>query len=174
MNRFRKMTAPASPCPLKSSSKLLTVRQAGSRLALLKKSGSKIIFTNGCFDILHAGHAGYLYSARKLGDILVVGLNADDSVKKLKGPGRPVNSQKDRAEVLGSLAAVDYIVIFSEATPLKLIRAIRPDFLVKGGDWAKKDIVGSFFVESYGGTVKSLPFVKGFSTTGTLKKIASL
>ena len=143
-------------------------------LARERRAGKKVVFTNGCFDILHTGHVRYLYNARKLGDILVVGLNTDASVKKLKGPARPVNSQKDRAEVLGSLAVVDYTVLFSEPTPLDLIRVIQPDFLVKGGDWKKKDIVGSAFVESYGGQVKSLPFTRGFSTTGILEKHSKL
>ncbi len=134
----------------------------------------KVVFTNGCFDILHKGHVAYLQKARKLGDSLVVGMNSDTSVKRLKGPDRPVNSEKDRAYVLSALGCVDKVVIFSENTPEKLIRALRPDVLVKGGDWKKKDVVGAPFVESYGGKVRILPFVKGFSTTGLLKKIQTL
>ncbi len=139
-----------------------------------RRAGRKIVFTNGCFDVLHVGHVRYLKQARSLGDALVVGLNADASVRRLKGPGRPVNGQKERAEVLSALESVDYVTFFSEAAPEKLIRALRPDVLVKGGDWKKKDIVGGDFVESTGGQVRSLPFVKGFSTTGTLKKILKL
>ncbi len=134
----------------------------------------KIVFTNGCFDILHKGHVTYLQKARKLGDVLIVGMNTDASVRRLKGSGRPVNSEKDRAFVLGSLRCVDKVVFFSEDTPEKLIRKVRPDVLVKGGDWKKENVVGAPFVESYGGKVKLIPFVKGFSTTGVLEKIASL
>ena len=134
----------------------------------------KIVFTNGCFDILHKGHVSYLQKARKLGDALVVGINSDASVKRLKGPGRPVNSEKDRAFVLGALGCVDKVILFSEDTPEKLIRKVHPDVLVKGGDWKKKDVVGAPFVESYGGKVRLIPFVKGFSTTGLLGKIQKL
>jgi len=134
----------------------------------------KIVFTNGCFDILHKGHVTYLQKARKLGDMLVVGINSDASVKRLKGPDRPVNGEKDRAFVLAALDCVDKVVMFSEDTPESLIRKIRPDVLVKGGDWKKKDVVGASFVESYGGKVRLIPFVKGFSTTGLLAKIQKL
>lgn len=134
--------------------------------ARLRREGKKIVFTNGCFDLLHAGHVRYLNRARKLGDVLVVGLNADRSVAGLK-PGRPVNSQKHRAEVLAGLAAVDYVVIFSERTPYNLIKTIRPDLLVKGGDWKKEDIVGSDIAKE----TRSLAYVKGLSTTKTIEKI---
>ena len=137
-----------------------------------KSKGKKIVFTNGCFDILHVGHVRYLKKARSLGDWLVVGVNSDASVRKLKGPGRPMNSEKDRMEVLSALKSVDEVLLFSEPTPEKLIRKIRPDVLVKGGDWKVKDIVGGSFVCSYGGKVLSLPFVKGFSTTRTLAKFS--
>ncbi len=154
--------------------KLKSLKELVETLRREKKSGKKIVFTNGCFDILHVGHIRYLEQARSLGDRLVIGLNADASVRKLKGASRPVNSQKDRAAVLSALECIDHIVIFSEETPEKLICAVRPDFLVKGGDWKKKDIVGSAFVESCGGKVLSLPFVKGFSTTKLLEKIQRL
>ena len=134
----------------------------------------KIVFTNGCFDVLHKGHVFYLRRARKLGDVLIVGLNSDLSVRKIKGSGRPVNSQDDRAELLSELKCVDRVIIFNEDTPEKLIRKIRPDILVKGGDWKKKNVVGAAFVESYGGKVRLIPFVKGFSTTGLLGKIRKL
>lgn len=132
----------------------------------LRAEGKKIVFTNGCFDILHAGHVRYLERARRLGDVLIVGLNADRSVSSLK-PGRPVNSQKHRAEVLAALSFVDHIVIFSEKTPYALIKAVQPDVLVKGGDWKKKDIVGSDIARE----TRSLPYVKGLSTTGIIEKI---
>ena len=160
--------------PPKGSAKLQTLGSLKRSLSREKRSGKKIVFTNGCFDVLHVGHTRYLQNARNLGDVLVVGLNTDASVKKLKGPGRPVNRGRDRAEVLGSLACVDHVVFFAEPTPLGLIKAVRPDFLVKGGDWKKKDIVGSDFVGSYGGKVRSLPFTAGFSTTGLLDKIKRL
>ncbi|MDP8230140.1 MAG: D-glycero-beta-D-manno-heptose 1-phosphate adenylyltransferase [Candidatus Gorgyraea atricola] len=142
--------------------------------ALKKSKGKKrIVFTNGCFDILHVGHVAYLQKARSLGDILVVGLNSDSSVRKLKGRKRPVNAQKNRAKVLSALACVDFIVIFNSLTPLNLIKAIKPKILVKGGDWKAKDIVGGDFVQSLGGLVKSLPYIKGFSTRKLIKKIRS-
>jgi len=139
---------------------------------LPKKRRKKIVFTNGCFDILHRGHVEYLARARKLGDILVVGLNSDRSVRTIKGKGRPINTALDRAAVLSALAAVDYITIFGETTPAKLISKLRPDVLAKGGDWKVKDIVGSGLVMSYGGRVFSLPFVDGFSTTALVRKMA--
>ena len=132
----------------------------------LRDEGRKIVFTNGCFDILHAGHVRYLKKARSLGDVLIVGLNSDRSVAGLK-PGRPVNSEKNRAEVLAALGAVDYVVIFNERTPYNLIRTVRPDLLMKGGDWKKEDIVGSDIAKE----TRSLPFVKGLSTSATIKKI---
>ena len=154
-----------------SSQKIKSLRSLLGVLSKERKSRRKIIFTNGCFDILHVGHVRYLRAAKRLGDRLVLGLNTDDSVKKLKGPGRPVNSERDRAEVLAALEAVDYVVLFSDPTPLRLIRAVRPDFLVKGGDWKKKDLVGSDFVESDGGEVKLPSVAEGVSATRTLKKI---
>lgn len=143
-------------------------------LERLKRSGRKIVFTNGCFDVLHAGHVHYLRQAKALGDILVVGINSDISVRRLKGAGRPVNAAKDRAEVLAALKSVDFVTVFSEETPLKLIRALRPDFLVKGGDWKPADIVGGSFVQTYGGRVSSLAFVKGRSTSRLLNAIRRL
>ena len=142
--------------------------------ARLRKSHKKIVFTNGCFDILHVGHVRYLREARALGDVLVLGLNRDRSVKGLKGTGRPVLSEKERAEILSALKAVDYIVFFGESTPEKLIRAVKPDFLVKGGDWKKENIIGASFVESYGGKVIPLRFVKGYSTTNLIEKIKKI
>ncbi len=135
----------------------------------LRDGGRRVVFTNGCFDILHRGHVRYLAQARALGDVLIVGLNSDSSVSRIK-PGRPVNRERDRAEVLAALAAVDYVTIFDEPTPYRLIRALRPDVLVKGGDWKKEDIVGSDIVEE----TYSLPFTKGASTTGIIEKILKL
>lgn len=133
-----------------------------------KVQGKKIIFTNGCFDIIHTGHVRYLRDAKKLGNILIVGLNSDSSVSAIK-PGRPVNPEDQRAEVLAALEMVDYVVIFSEDTPYNLIKLIKPDVLVKGGDWKKEDIVGSDIVAE----VYSLPYVASISTTEIIKKINS-
>ncbi len=139
------------------------LKEICSRLSV---QGRKIVFTNGCFDIIHKGHVRYLRQARKLGDVLVVGLNSDRSVALIK-PGRPINREKDRAEVLSALCMVDYVTIFDEKTPYKLIRSLKPDVLVKGGDWKKEEIVGSDIAkETY-----SLPYVKGVSTTGIIEKI---
>ncbi len=140
----------------------------------LRAKNKRIVFTNGCFELLHAGHASYLQKARAMGDILVVGLNSDSSVRKIKGGPRPVTKEKDRAKVLSLLWCVDFITIFSSTTPFNLIKAVRPDVLVKGGDWKVKDIVGSDLVTSYGGKVKSLPYLKGYSTTSLIKKIHKL
>ncbi|MEK2646683.1 D-glycero-beta-D-manno-heptose 1-phosphate adenylyltransferase [Bdellovibrio sp. BCCA] len=139
-------------------------------LAPLRSQGKKIVFTNGVFDLLHVGHVRYLQEARALGDALVVGVNADASVKRLKGPTRPVQVEADRAEILAGLWAVDFTVIFTEDTPANLIEKVRPDILVKGGDWKIDQIVGAPFVQSYGGKVMSLQFVDGRSTTKIIEK----
>lgn len=131
----------------------------------------RVVFTNGCFDILHVGHTRYLRDARALGDLLVVGCNTDASVRGLKGPQRPIQNEQDRAEILASLAAVDFVVLFGEDTPLALIESIAPDVLVKGGDWPVEKIVGSKFVLARGGEVKSLPFHPGHSTTALIERI---
>jgi len=141
------------------------------RAAVLKERGMSIVFTNGCFDILHEGHVSYLNQAKSLGDVLIVGLNADASVTRLKGPGRPINTQDSRAAVLAGMECVDYICIFDEDTPSKLVGQICPHVLVKGGDWKIEDIVGSDVVRSYGGQVYSLPFTEGRSTTTIIEKI---
>lgn len=133
--------------------------------------GKRIVFTNGCFDILHRGHVTYLSEARKLGDLLVIGLNADASVKRLKGPERPINNEKDRQYVLSELKAVDFVEIFTEDTPLNLILTVKPQILVKGGDWKIDQIVGAKEVIQYGGDVFSLNFVDGYSTTNLIHKI---
>jgi len=137
----------------------------------LKKENKSLVFTNGCFDILHKGHAAYLNQARSLGDMLIVGVNSDRSVKVLKGDGRPVNNENDRAFLLDNLKSVDYVIIFDEDTPYNLIKDIVPDFLVKGGDWKEEDIVGWDIVKAAGGKVMSLDYVDNYSTTNTLKKL---
>ena len=142
----------------RSELKKICVRLAGK--------GMKIVFTNGCFDIIHKGHVRYLRQARRLGDVLVVGLNSDRSVSLIK-PGRPINSERDRAEVLAALCMVDYVTIFDDKTPYRLISSLKPEVLVKGGDWKKEEIVGS----DVAGETYSLPYVKGISTTGIIKKI---
>jgi D-beta-D-heptose 7-phosphate kinase/D-beta-D-heptose 1-phosphate adenosyltransferase len=136
-----------------------------------KKKGKRIVFTNGCFDLLHAGHVRYLNEARALGEVLVVGLNADSGVRRLKGPGRPVLPESERAEILAALAAVDAVVLFSEDTPLTLVEALSPDVLVKGGDWKVEDIVGGDHVRSKGGRVLSLPTRPGRSTSALLGRL---
>jgi len=143
-----------------------------AKLRSALKKGKKIVFTNGCFDILHAGHVSYLEKARKLGDVLVVALNTDESTRRLKGPTRPVNPLKDRAKVMAALESVSYVTWFGEDTPLNLIRKILPDVLVKGGDYRPKDIVGYREVVDHGGSVKVISFLKGRSTTAILKKAA--
>lgn len=135
------------------------------------RQNKKIVFTNGCFDLLHIGHVRYLQEARSLGDVLVVGVNSDASVKRLKGPQRPLQREEDRAEILAALACVDFAVIFEEDTPYELIRLINPQVLVKGGDWTPDKIVGSDLVLAQGGVVRSLHFVDGRSTTKIIQKM---
>ncbi len=136
-----------------------------------KKEGKKIVFTNGCFDIIHAGHVDYLEKAKKLGDILVVGLNSDLSISRIKGSNRPILEEDLRKKVLEGLKAVDLVVIFNEDTPERLIKKIKPDVLVKGGDWDIESIVGADFVKSYGGEVKTIDFTYDISTTKIIKRI---
>ena len=138
---------------------------------LKKNKDKKIVFTNGCFDILHLGHVEYLNEARAQGDVLVIGLNSDASVKKLKGENRPINNQEDRKKMLLNLKAVDCVQIFDEDTPLSIIKLISPQVLVKGGDWKINQIIGSDFVLSNGGEVKSLMFKDGYSTTNLIKSV---
>ncbi|MDD3905096.1 MAG: D-glycero-beta-D-manno-heptose 1-phosphate adenylyltransferase [Candidatus Omnitrophica bacterium] len=152
-------------------SKLKSLSAIGGIVSRLRRRDKKIVFTNGCFDIIHVGHVDYLSRARDLGDILVIGLNSDSSVRRLKGKGRPINKEKDRALILSALSFVDYIVIFGDDTPGNLIKKIKPDILVKGGDWKIKEIVGADFVSSYGGRVTTIPFVKGYSTTSIVERM---
>jgi D-beta-D-heptose 7-phosphate kinase/D-beta-D-heptose 1-phosphate adenosyltransferase len=137
----------------------------------LKAEGKRIVFTNGCFDLLHVGHVRYLEKAKALGDVLVIGVNSDASVRKLKGPKRPILPEKERTEILSGLGCVDYITLFNEMDPLKLITSLRPDVLAKGGDWAKEQIVGKEVVERSGGKVVVIPFVKGASTSNLIQTI---
>jgi D-beta-D-heptose 7-phosphate kinase/D-beta-D-heptose 1-phosphate adenosyltransferase len=151
--------------------KVVSLSELVGELDQRRRAGQRVAFTNGCFDVLHAGHVQYLYEARSQADVLVVGLNADAGVRALKGPSRPVNSQEARAVVLSGLQAVDYVTVFAEPTPIDLIHAIRPDVLVKGADYRKDEIVGATFVESYGGRVHLAELRHGFSTTGLLQRL---
>jgi D-beta-D-heptose 7-phosphate kinase/D-beta-D-heptose 1-phosphate adenosyltransferase len=137
----------------------------------LKSKGKKIVFTNGCFDILHRGHVEYLSKAKQLGDVLIVGLNSDSSVKMIKGDKRPIVPQEDRAFILSNLSFVDYVVIFDEPTPYELISKIVPDVLVKGSDWSQENVVGRDIVEANGGKVVLIEIVPGRSTTNVIKTI---
>ncbi len=150
---------------------ILSIDLAKQLAKELKAQGKKIVFTNGCFDILHCGHTTYLSESKKLGDVLILGLNSDDSVRRLKGESRPINNQSDRAVVMDSLKSIDYVVIFEEDTPYNLINAIIPDVLVKGGDYNKDNIVGADIVENNGGSVVTINFVEGKSTTNIINKM---
>ena len=155
----------------KIEAKIMDWKQAKSSVSSWKTKGQEIVFTNGCFDILHYGHFRYLAEARELGDRLVIGLNSKKSVRNLKGPGRPVNDEKTRLFQLAALEFVDIVVVFEEETPYELIKLLMPDVLVKGGDWPVEQIVGSDIVLENGGRVKSLTFVEGYSTTKIIQKI---
>jgi len=150
---------------------VLTLEQTILRFGREKRNGKRVVFTNGCFDLLHPGHIRSLETARALGDALIVGLNSDDSVKSLKGPDRPVIPEQERAEILASLECVDAVVIFEELTPQEVIAALLPDILVKGGDWPGSQIVGREEVEAAGGRVVLVDVVEGYSTSDILKKI---
>ncbi len=158
---------------MSAGDKVLDWSQARERCLGWKADRRKIVFTNGCFDILHPGHVDLLEKARALGDVLVVGLNDDDSVRRLKGPSRPVNEAADRAFVLGGLQAVDAVVVFEEDTPLALIEWLVPNVLVKGGDYSEATIVGAPFVRAHGGDVVVVPLVEGKATTAVVERIRS-
>jgi len=149
--------------------KILNWQELKAVVDSLRANGKRIVFTNGCFDIIHIGHIRYLKEAKALGDVLVAGLNSDSSVSKIK-PKRPINPQDHRAEVLSSLEVVDYVTLFDEETPYELIKLLQPDILVKGGDWKKEDIVGSDIAKE----TRSLPYVKGVSTSGIIERIKRL
>ncbi len=137
----------------------------------IRDSINDLVFTNGCFDIIHRGHVEYLNQAKSLGKYLLVGLNSDESVRKIKGEGRPINIEADRAFVLSNLKCVDAVIVFNEDTPYSLIKAVRPDILVKGGDWKEDKIVGSDVVKNYGGKVYSLKYIDSYSTSNIIDKI---
>jgi D-beta-D-heptose 7-phosphate kinase/D-beta-D-heptose 1-phosphate adenosyltransferase len=152
------------------SGKVVKAAELAAELAILRQR-HRIVFTNGCFDLLHPGHVSYLEAARRLGDLLVVGLNSDASIRRLKGAKRPILPEIARARLLAGLAAVDFVVIFDEDTPYELIRRVEPDILVKGGDWEPEAIVGRDLVEARGGRVQNLPFVENFSTSSIISTI---
>jgi D-beta-D-heptose 7-phosphate kinase/D-beta-D-heptose 1-phosphate adenosyltransferase len=156
------------------TAKEVTLADLHDHLADARSAGKKIVFTNGCFDLIHAGHISYLAFARSHGDLLVVGVNGDESVRRLKGSGRPIFTLKERVRVLGAIEGIDFIVPFDEATPIDLIEAVRPDVLIKGEDWGDKGVVGREFVEGYGGKVVLAPLVEGQSTTGIVRRIRKL
>lgn len=152
-------------------SKVRSISSLKKILRSFQNKGGKVVFTNGCFDLIHYGHVNYLARARRSGDCLVVGLNTDRSVRKLKGDGRPLVSEKDRAGVLSALEPVDFVVLFDEDTPYRLIEALKPDILVKGADYKINDIVGNDIVRQAGGKVVRVPLVDGRSSTGLIEKI---
>ncbi|HTZ11447.1 MAG TPA: D-glycero-beta-D-manno-heptose 1-phosphate adenylyltransferase [Candidatus Margulisiibacteriota bacterium] len=153
--------------------KIKGLKELKTIIPALKKRGKIIVFTNGCFDILHYGHAKYLEEAKDKGDILVVAVNSDSSVKKIKGENRPVVQEKDRLRLIAALESVDYALLFKELTPLKVIEVLKPDILVKGADWKNKGIVGGDLVKRCGGKVATIKLLSGRSTTNLIKKIAS-
>jgi D-beta-D-heptose 7-phosphate kinase/D-beta-D-heptose 1-phosphate adenosyltransferase len=153
--------------------KILSQAAVAREVQRLRNGGRKTVFTNGCFDLLHVGHVRYLQEARRLGDALVVAVNSDASVRRIKDPSRPLTTQRDRLEVLAALECVTFLCLFGEQTPLRAIRKIKPDILVKGGDWPVEKIVGRQFVEGRGGKVLSIPLVKGISTTEMIRRIRS-
>jgi rfaE bifunctional protein nucleotidyltransferase chain/domain len=151
--------------------KVIAARTLKRRLDVLRRQGKRIVFTNGCFDLIHPGHVRCLRAAKRLGDVLVVALNSDASVRRLKGPTRPLVSQRDRCEVMAALEMVDYVTVFGASTPHQLIKQLRPDVLVKGGDWPPDDIVGADVVLARGGTVRALPYARGYSTSKLVERI---
>jgi D-beta-D-heptose 7-phosphate kinase/D-beta-D-heptose 1-phosphate adenosyltransferase len=154
--------------------KLMTRDELAAIVAERRAKGARVVFTNGCFDLMHIGHTRYLEAARQLGDLLVVGVNSDRSVQELeKGPGRPIVPEMQRAEVVAALACVDYVVVFPEPDPARLIAALQPDVLVKGGDWSPDKIIGRDLVEGRGGVVRTIPLVPDISTTTLVNKIRS-
>jgi D-beta-D-heptose 7-phosphate kinase/D-beta-D-heptose 1-phosphate adenosyltransferase len=154
--------------------KIYTRKKLQKEIDRLRKEGEKIIFTNGCFDILHVGHTRYLQEAKKIGDILVVAVNSDSSVRTIKGEKRPLIPENERAEMVASLASVDYVTIFHESTPLELIEYLQPHVIVKGGDWGEEDVVGRESVKKWGGIVVIVPEIRGASTTNIVDKIVKV
>ena len=154
--------------------KILPLDRAVEAVAELKRQGQRVVFTNGCFDLLHPGHTRYLAEARKLGDALLVAVNSDRSVRALKGPGRPVLPERERAEILAALGCVDYVTIFDDLTPRSVIARMLPQVLVKGADWGPTEVVGREEVEAAGGRVASIPVVPGFSTSALIEAAVKL
>ncbi len=151
--------------------KIITVQKLRPLLDILRATGKKIVFTNGCFDLIHTGHTRYLAKAGSFGDILVVAVNSDTSVRTIKGEKRPINTQTDRAEALAALESVDFVIVFDEPNPHRVISELQPDVLVKGGDWPIEKIIGRDIVEARGGKVVSVGYIEGASTTGIIEKI---
>ena len=156
---------------MKTDKKIVSLAALKRNISRLRRQGKKIAFTNGCFDILHYGHVSYLESAKKHNRVLVVGVNSDSSVQKIKGPKRPIIKQKERAALLAALACIDFVIIFNEETPLHLIQAVKPDILIKGADWKNKTAVGSEFVKLYGGRVEFIQYLSNFSTSKIIETI---
>jgi glycerol-3-phosphate cytidylyltransferase len=152
----------------------LALREIPQRVAALRETGGRLVFTNGCFDLLHPGHVAYLEAARSLGGALVVGLNSDASVRRLKGAGRPINGEADRAAMLGALRAVDAVVVFDEDTPVRLLREVAPAVYVKGGDYKVEDLPEAEVAREIGAEVQILPFEPGYSTTALVERIRGL
>lgn len=157
-----------------SRAKIKNLRELRKEISRLKAKGKRIAFTNGCFDLLHYGHVKYLEDAKRKGDILVVAINQDASTRRIKGDKRPIVNEQDRARIVAALESVDYVTLFKEDTPLKVIKLLKPDILVKGADWNKDNIVGADVVLSYGGRVATIKLVKGRSTSGLIEKIAKI
>jgi D-beta-D-heptose 7-phosphate kinase/D-beta-D-heptose 1-phosphate adenosyltransferase len=153
------------------SGKLKSLEEIKAIVVDARTNGKKVAFTNGCFDLLHRGHVHVLRAARACADLLIVGINSDQSVKQIKGPKRPVLPESDRCELLGAMEMVDFVILFNEPEPYNLISAIRPDVLVKGGDWKTEKIIGADMVEEAGGRVVVVPYIKGFSTTEIIERI---
>jgi rfaE bifunctional protein nucleotidyltransferase chain/domain len=151
--------------------KIVTWKALKTEVEKRRKEGKTIAFTNGCFDILHVGHVRYLREARRLGDLLILGLNSDTSVRAIKGEKRPLVPEAERAEVVASLTAVDFVTLFDETTPLKLIEFLHPDCLIKGGDWGEEAVVGGDAVRSWGGRVAIIPLIPGASTTNIVERV---
>jgi len=154
--------------------KIRTVQELRLLLAILRAAGKKIVFTNGCFDILHTGHTRYLEKSRSFGDVLVVAVNSDASVRMIKGDKRPINSEAERMETLAALECVDFVTLFNEPDPYRIISELQPDVLVKGGDWPIEKIIGRDVVEARGGKVVNVPYIEGSSTTGIIEKILKI
>jgi len=169
---YRQLNTMTTPLrhPPRRSAKITSSASLKRRLTMERRQGKRIVFTNGCFDLIHPGHVRYLRAAKKLGDVLVVALNSDASVRRLKGASRPLVGEQDRCEVVAALEMVDYVTLFGQDTPYDLIKLLQPDILVKGGDWKTDQIVGADVVRAAGGRVRSLQFADGYSTTRLLER----